>query len=165
MLSCCSNCARLVLKLCSAGAQIVLGWCSNCARLVLTLCSAGAQTVLGWCSNCARLVLKLCSAGAQTVLFLWSLWCSFWSSFGPFLARASFFSFFAVIFAVSLQSAAVALEQQGTVFRDASELAVCTAGARRRSQLERQVPVLQHVAAEVEAKQAPRPWHCTRLLR
>ena len=80
MLSWCSNCARLVLKLCSAGAQIVLGWCSNCARLVLKLCSAGAQTVLGWCSNvlfgwcsnCARLVLKLCSAGAQIVLG----WCS-----------------------------------------------------------------------------------------
>ena len=72
MLSCCSNCAQLMLKLCSAGAQIVLGWCSNCARLVLTLCSAGAQTVLGWCSNCARLVLKLCSAGAQIVLG----WCS-----------------------------------------------------------------------------------------
>ena len=61
----CSNCARLVLKLCSAGAQIVLGWCSNCARL-------GAQIVLGWCSNCARLVLELCSAGARIVLG----WCS-----------------------------------------------------------------------------------------
>ena len=68
----CSNCARLVLKLCSAGAQIVLGWCSNCARLVLKLCSAGAQIVLGWCSNCAWLVLKLCPAGAQIV----PGWCS-----------------------------------------------------------------------------------------
>ena len=60
-----------MLKLCSAGAQIVLGQCSNCARLVLKvlkLCSAGAQIVLGWCSNCAQLVLELCSAGAQIVL-------------------------------------------------------------------------------------------------
>ena len=94
----CSNCARLVLKLCSAGAQIVLGWCSNCAQLVLKLCSAGAQIVLRWCSNCARLVLKLCSAGAQIVLFLWSLWCSFCRPFGPFLARASFFSCFSQLF-------------------------------------------------------------------
>ena len=68
----CSNCARLVLKLCSAGAQIVLGWCSNCAQLVLDLCLAGAQIVLGWCSNCARPVLKLCSAGAQIVLSWWT---------------------------------------------------------------------------------------------
>ena len=152
MLGWCSNCARLVLNLCSAGAQIVLGWCSNCARLVLTagaqivlgvlkLCAAGAQIVLGCCSN------QLCLAGAQAVLFLWSLWCSFWSSFGPFLAQASCFSFFAIIFAVPLQSAAllffftVALEQQyNIVFRDASELAVCAAGVRRRSQKRRQVP-------------------------
>ena len=63
------TCARLVLKLRSAGAQIVLGWCSNCARLVLTLCSAGAQIVLGWCSNCAQLVLKFCfSCGPSDVL-------------------------------------------------------------------------------------------------
>ena len=106
--------------MCSAGAQIVLGWCSNCARLVLRLCSAGAQIVLGWCSagaqivlswcsNCARLVLKLCSAGAQIVLG-WCLNCAFLvvplvrvlSSLWTFPCPDFFFLFYAAIFAVSL---------------------------------------------------------------
>ena len=88
MLGWCSNCPRLVLKLCLAGAQIVPGWCSNCVRLVLELCSAGARLVLGWCSNCAFLVVPL----VLVLVVLWTFPCpSFFC-----------FSFFAIIFAVSL---------------------------------------------------------------
>ena len=73
----------------------MLGWCSNCARLVLKLCSAGAQIVLGWCSNCARLVLKLCfSCGPSGARFVVPLDLS--------LPGLVFFIFFAIIFAVSL---------------------------------------------------------------
>ena len=59
---------------------------------MLKLCSAGAQIVLGWCSNCVRLVLKLCfSCGPSG------------ARFGrPLDLSLPNFSFFAIIFAVSL---------------------------------------------------------------
>ena len=70
-------------------------WCSNCARLVLKLCPAGAQIVLGWCSNCARLVLKLCfSCGPSGARFVVPLDLS--------LPRLLFSFLWTAIFAVSV---------------------------------------------------------------
>ena len=109
----------------------------------------------------------MCSAGAQTVLFFWFLWCSFWSSFGPFLAQASFFNFFAIIFAV-LQSAALLFfrwhwnSRKELFFATQANWQYAQQGSHAaRSWSDKSQYTPASCRRGVEGKQAPRPWHCT----
>ena len=104
-----------VLK-CLAGAQVVLGWCSNCARVVLKLCSAGAQLCFSCGPSGARFVVPLdLSLPRLLFSFLWTaifavsvcffcafFLCVFLFFFGAFLI---FFCVFFVLFGALFVSA------------------------------------------------------------
>ena len=100
-----------VLK-CLAGAQVVLGWCSNCARVVLKLCSAGAQLCFSCGPSGARFVVPLdLSLPRLLFSFLWTaifavsvcffcafFFCVFLFFFGAFLIFFVFFLCFLALF-------------------------------------------------------------------